>query len=101
MSEFNITFQTGQDFNVTLESGPEASLDMGTMYVPNPPAVLYEAQDLTDDQQATARHNIAAASETALVNHAGNGNIHVTASNKTAWDAKYDKPFGGIHIWNA
>ena len=96
MSEFNITFQTGPYFNVTLESDPEASLDMGTVYVPNPPAVLYEAQDLTDDQQATARHNISAASETALANHAGNSNIHVTASNKTAWDAKYDKPSGGI-----
>ena len=96
MSEFNITFQTGPDFNVTFESEPEASLDMGTVYLPQAPAVLYEAQDLTDDQQATARHNISAASETALANHAGNSNIHVTASNKTAWDAKYDKPSGGI-----
>lgn len=96
MSEFNITFQTGQDFNVTLESGPEASLDMGTVYVPNPPAVLYEAQDLTDAQQEQARENISAASESALEDHIDNDTVHVTASNKTAWDAKYDKPSDGI-----
>lgn len=96
MSEFNITFQTGQDFNVTLESGPEASLDMGTVYVPNPPAVLYEPQELTDAQQEQARENISAASESALTTHTGNTTIHVTASDKAVWDTKYDKPSGGI-----
>ena len=28
--------------------------------------------------------------------HTGNADIHVTADNKTAWNAKYDKPAGGI-----
>ena len=96
MSEFNITFQTDQNFNATMADDPAVSMDLGTVYLPQAPAVLYEAQDLTDDQQATARHNISAASETALANHAGNSNIHVTASNKTSWNAKYDKPEGGI-----
>lgn len=32
----------------------------------------------------------------ALTNHVANNNIHVTADNKTAWNAKYDKPTDGI-----
>ena len=32
----------------------------------------------------------------ALTNHVANNNIHVTADNKTAWNAKYDKPADGI-----
>ena len=32
----------------------------------------------------------------ALTNHVANNNIHVTADNKTAWNAKYDKPVDGI-----
>lgn len=32
----------------------------------------------------------------AVVEHAGNDNIHVTAEQKAAWTAKYDKPQGGI-----
>lgn len=31
-----------------------------------------------------------------LVLHTENSNIHVTSEQKTAWDAKYDKPTGGI-----
>ena len=32
----------------------------------------------------------------ALTNHVANNSIHVTADEKTAWNAKYDKPSGGI-----
>ena len=32
----------------------------------------------------------------ALTNHVANNNIHVTADNKTLWNAKYDKPAEGI-----
>ena len=32
----------------------------------------------------------------ALTAHTGNTDIHVTTANKTAWNAKYDKPSGGI-----
>lgn len=31
-----------------------------------------------------------------LAAHTGNGDIHVTTQNKTDWNAKYDKPSGGI-----
>ena len=32
----------------------------------------------------------------ALTNHVANNDIHVTTDNKTAWNAKYDKPSSGI-----
>lgn len=32
----------------------------------------------------------------ALTAHVANNNVHVTADNKTAWNAKYDKPTDGI-----
>ena len=32
----------------------------------------------------------------ALTNHVANNDIHVTAVDKTAWNAKYNKPSGGI-----
>ncbi len=32
----------------------------------------------------------------ALTNHVANNSIHVTADEKTAWNAKYNKPSGGI-----
>ena len=32
----------------------------------------------------------------AIAAHTGNGDIHVTTSDKAAWGAKYDKPSGGI-----
>lgn len=32
----------------------------------------------------------------ALTNHVANNDIHVTTANKTAWNAKYDKPSSGI-----
>ena len=32
----------------------------------------------------------------ALTNHVANNDIHVTAANKTAWNAKYNKPSSGI-----
>lgn len=32
----------------------------------------------------------------AIAAHTGNSDIHVTTSDKTAWNAKYDKPSGGI-----
>ena len=96
MSEFNITFQTDQNFNATMADDPEMSMDLGTVYLPQAPAVLYEPQDLTDAQQDQARENIAAASESDFSAHKNNTTIHVTSSDKTAWNAKYDKPEGGI-----
>ena len=33
---------------------------------------------------------------TTLANHVGDSSIHVTPENKTAWNAKYDKPGSGI-----
>ena len=36
------------------------------------------------------------ADTTALTAHAGNADIHVTASQKTAWSGKYSKPSAGI-----
>ena len=37
-----------------------------------------------------------AANAAAIASHTGNSDIHVTTSDKTAWNAKYDKPSGGI-----
>ena len=39
---------------------------------------------------------LGAALASTVSTHTGNADIHVTASNKTAWNAKYDKPSGGI-----
>lgn len=45
------------------------------------------------DEQVEAAKLIMGAN---LSSHSSNENIHVTAANKTAWNAKYDKPSGGI-----
>ena len=37
-----------------------------------------------------------AANAAAIASHTGNTDIHVTTSDKTAWNAKYDKPSSGI-----
>ena len=37
-----------------------------------------------------------AANASAIASHTGNTDIHVTTSDKSAWNAKYDKPSGGI-----
>lgn len=37
-----------------------------------------------------------AANAAAIASHTGNSDIHVTTSDKTAWNAKYDKPQTGI-----
>ena len=37
-----------------------------------------------------------AANAAAIAAHTGNSDIHVTTSDKTAWNAKYDKPAAGI-----
>ena len=39
---------------------------------------------------------LGAALATTVSTHTGNADIHVTTSNKAAWNAKYDKPSGGI-----
>lgn len=39
---------------------------------------------------------LGAALATTVNNHVGNNDIHVTTSDKTAWNAKYAKPAGGI-----
>lgn len=38
----------------------------------------------------------AKANDSDLTSHTGNSDIHVTTSDKSAWNAKYDKPSGGI-----
>ena len=96
MSEFNITFQTDQNFNMVMDVDPDVDMDLGTVYLPQAPAVLYEPQDLDAEQQDQARENIAAASESDLTTHTSNTTIHVTSDDKAAWNAKYDKPEGGI-----
>lgn len=96
MSEFNITFQTDQNFNMAMDVDPDVDMDLGTVYLPQAPAVLYEPQDLDAEQQNQARENIAAASENDLTTHTSNTTIHVTSDDKAAWNAKYDKPEGGI-----
>lgn len=96
MSEFNITFQTDQNFNMVMDVDPDVDMDLGTVYLPQAPAVLYEPQDLDAEQQNQARENIAAASESDLTTHTNNTTIHVTSDDKEAWNAKYDKPEGGI-----
>ena len=37
-----------------------------------------------------------AANAAAIASHTGNSDIHVTTSDKTAWNAKYDKPSTGV-----
>ena len=39
---------------------------------------------------------LGAALASTVSTHTGNADIHVTTSNKAAWNAKYDKPSGGI-----
>ena len=46
---------------------------------------LQEHQDISGKADATA-----------LTAHTGNADIHVTTANKTAWNAKYNKPSSGI-----
>ena len=46
---------------------------------------LQEHQDISGKADASA-----------LTAHTGNSDIHVTTANKTAWNAKYNKPSGGI-----
>lgn len=84
--------------------------------------VRTEAQSLNSVQKTQARQNIGAgtyskpttgipeadlanavknkinnaATSAALTEHTGNADIHVTEADKEAWDAKYDKPAGGI-----
>ena len=55
-----------------LASGVQTSLNKAD-------TALQEHQDISD-----------------LRNHVANNSVHVTADDKTAWDAKYDKPAGGI-----
>ena len=84
--------------------------------------VRTEAQSLTSVQKTQARQNIGAgtyskpttgipeadlanavknkinnaATSADLTAHTGNEDIHVTEADKEAWDAKYDRPAGGI-----
>ena len=58
--------------NTDLASGVQASLNKAD-------TALQEHQDIS-----------------ALTNHVANNDIHVTTANKTAWNAKYDKPTSGI-----
>ena len=47
-------------------------------------------------QQVQNDLNNAENDHTTLANHVGDSSIHVTPENKTAWNAKYDKPGSGI-----
>ena len=47
-------------------------------------------------QQVQTDLNNAEADNVTLAQHVANAIIHVTEANKTAWNAKYDKPSGGI-----
>ena len=96
MSDFTISFRDSEDFNVNLDQDTELDVDMGTVYIPDIPAVLYEEQELDADQQEQARDNIGAASESALTTHTSNTTIHVTSGDKETWSGKYNKPSTGI-----
>lgn len=54
--------------------------------------------DLTDYYTKTQTDALllAKANATDLTAHTGNTDVHVTTSDKSAWNAKYDKPSGGI-----
>jgi hypothetical protein len=54
------------------------------------------AQTFEAAAQAQMRTNIGAASASDLAAHTSDTDIHVTDQEKDAWDAKYDKPAGGI-----
>lgn len=96
MSDFQISFRDSEDFNINLDQDTELDVDMGTVYIPDIPAVLYEEQELDADQQEQARDNIGAASENDLTTHTSDTVIHVTSTDKETWSGKYDLPSGGI-----
>lgn len=50
----------------------------------------------TAAQWAAINSAITSAKVSGYDSHVGNSDIHVTTQNKTAWNAKYDKPSGGI-----
>lgn len=63
-------------------------------------AILYSTTGNNTDgamtQKATTDALGLKADESDLTAHTGDSTIHVTSANKSAWNAKYDKPTGGI-----
>lgn len=50
----------------------------------------------TSAQWKALNSNITAEREASYQSHINDGTVHVTTANKSAWNAKYDKPSGGI-----
>lgn len=63
----------------------------GTTYVG-----IYAGLALGETQGTAYEGSKGAANAAAIASHTGNSDIHVTTSDKTAWNAKYDKPATGI-----
>ena len=59
-------------------------------------AEISESIALGETQGTAYEGSKGKANADAISGHTGDTNIHVTAQNKTAWDAKYDKPSTGI-----
>lgn len=66
---------------------PQADIDQLVRTIP---------QSLATSQKVQARTNIDVPSTSDLTNHTGNSTIHVTAADKSSWNAKYTKPSTGI-----
>lgn len=75
---------------------PQAMMSRFTATDANELTLRTWSQAFSSETQAQMRTNIGAASADDLTAHTGNADIHVTEADKEAWDAKYDKPAGGI-----
>lgn len=59
-------------------------------------AVISDTLALGETQGTAYEGSKGAANAAAIASHTGNSDIHVTTSDKSAWNAKYDKPATGI-----
>jgi len=59
-------------------------------------AVISDTLALGETQGTAYEGSKGAANAAAIASHTGNSDIHVTTSDKSAWNGKYDLPSGGI-----
>ena len=93
--ESKVTAHTGNtDIHVTSEQKTAwtAKYDKPSGGIPKTDLASAVQSSLDKADSALQQHQ----DISALTNHVANNNIHVTADNKTAWNAKYDKPVDGI-----
>lgn len=93
-TSWNILGTLGQDISgkankseMSVTPGTGADADKTTIQLKNGTSatVLTQHQDISGKADASA-----------LSSHTGDSDIHVTSQKKSDWDAKYDKPNGGI-----